>query len=423
MMPALLFSLVKEYRTMPGILTADAVEIKDRASSSIELSWPETRNTESYTVSYKEKGTDDWQEIKVTDDKTVISGLKENTEYDITVTANSEEREGTHKAELSASTKKNQEIKGKTKQQKLAGKGKLTLDSKTDLNFTSDDETVAKVENDDIEFSPGTTVVTAEAEASEEYEGKTAEVEVEVLDSISEDPSATDIHVIDKIEPGDCELVRTISDGIPQSFDYDGERFIVTFGDTSLVTYADEKTAYETKDLGHANGFAYSPETEKGYSVRGNSSACVICDLKNDTYETYSLPYGASGIAYDKARNMFYTTSMTGIVSYDKDFVKTNIISRVRHDGEFYLQDCGAYSGILMHCVSGEPRHDTNYVDLYDMVNGKYLGTLVCDLSEVESAAVDNDGYMLLLCNNSGNEDYIYRTKINIKDLGSDLII
>ena len=49
-------------------------------------------------------------------------------------------------------------------------------------------------------------------------------------------------------------------------------------------------------------------------------------------------------------------------------------------------------------------------------VNGERV-----ELSEVESAAVDEDGYMLLLGNTSDYTDYIWKTPINIEDIGAGL--
>jgi hypothetical protein len=55
------------------------------------------------------------------------------------------------------------------------------------------------------------------------------------------------------------------------------------------------------------------------------------------------------------------------------------------------------------------------------MKHGEYLGTIACDLSEVESATVDDDGYMLLLSNYSSSTDIIWKTPINIEDIGAGL--
>ena len=75
----------------------------------------------------------------------------------------------------------------------------------------------------------------------------------------------------------------------------------------------------------------------------------------------------------------------------------------------------------MFRCLSGSSKHGTNYIDLYDMKKGRYLGTFTCDLSEVESCIVDKDGFLEILANNSSNTDYIWKTNINVNSLGSGL--
>ena len=75
----------------------------------------------------------------------------------------------------------------------------------------------------------------------------------------------------------------------------------------------------------------------------------------------------------------------------------------------------------MFRCLSGSSKHGTNYIDLYDMKNGRYLGTFSCDLSEVESCIVDDDGFLEILSNNSSSTDYIWKTDLNINTLGQGL--
>ena len=75
----------------------------------------------------------------------------------------------------------------------------------------------------------------------------------------------------------------------------------------------------------------------------------------------------------------------------------------------------------MLRCLSGSSKHGTNYIDLYDMKNGMYLGTLSCDLSEVESCIVDKDGFLEILANNSSSVDYIWKTDLNIETMGEGL--
>ena len=92
-----------------------------------------------------------------------------------------------------------------------------------------------------------------------------------------------------------------------------------------------------------------------------------------------------------------------------------------RHSGHVYSQDCSGHGGILMHCVSPSDRHGINYIDLYDIAKGKYLGSFACDLSEVESCIVDDEGFLEILANNTSSTDYIWKTPINIDSLSEGL--
>jgi hypothetical protein len=75
----------------------------------------------------------------------------------------------------------------------------------------------------------------------------------------------------------------------------------------------------------------------------------------------------------------------------------------------------------MLRCLSGSSKHGTNYIDIYDMKHGKYLGSFSCDLSEVESCIVDDEGFLEILANNTSGTDYIWKTDINIETLGAGL--
>ena len=420
-------TLFREYNILPGIVEANALEISDKTADSVSLRWKPVRNADRYIVSYKEKTSDTWIEKELSGNVTEyrVEGLEEGASYDFSLRADSEEREGKTEAAAETATKRRQTIEGKKKQMKLAGKRQLELDSETDIKLSSEDEEVAVVNEDQtMDLSPGTVTIKAEAEETEDFEKDETEVELEIVDSVSEETDSAEVHIMYRLDKSNCEVAVTLKDSeVPQSFDYADGKYMVAYGMSSarrIVTY-DEEGKSEIKasaSLGHPNGFAYS---DKGHSVRGWSSECVTIDMENGDCETISLPYGASGIAYDRALGRFYTSSRTALVSYDKDFNKLLSVTPISHKGTYYTQDCGGGSGILMRCLSDSTKHGKNLIDLYDMVNGLYLGTVECDLSEVESAAVDDDGYMLLLCNTKKNIDYIYRTPININDLGSDI--
>lgn len=428
-------AVMAEYDLRPGILTADALSIEDKGTDSISLSWEPVRNADKYVVSYKEKDSEDWQTVEVSGSETgvEIDGLDEGEEYDFAIRADSAEREGYTTAASTARTKKSQSIKGKQKQMKLAGSEiNLGLSSETDIRINSGDEEVAKVEKENksvVAVNPGTVTLTATAEATDEYTEDEMEIEVEVLDSVSEDSANAAIHVIDRLDKSNCEIVRKIEgDGkavVPQSLAVSDDTYIVAYGmdDTpQKLFFFDKEDGTKTVSnpsikLGHPNGLAYADG--KCYSVRGWSATCVIYDMEADSYSSFTLPAGASGIAYDSENEQFYTSSRSALKAYTKDFEEVISIPPVRHKGQMYTQDCGGAGGIMMRCLSDKTRHGINYVDLYDMEEGKYLGSLECDLSEVEGVDVDEEGFMLLLCNTKEYEDYIWKTPINIKDLGA----
>ena len=90
---------------------------------------------------------------------------------------------------------------------------------------------------------------------------------------------------------------------------------------------------------------------------------------------------------------------------------------RCSHSFWHSAQDCGAGGGFLFHAVSGANYRSVNYLDVYRISDRKYLGSINVTLGEVESAIVDNKGYVELLINHGGTTDYVWRTPLNIKDL------
>jgi hypothetical protein len=129
------------------------------------------------------------------------------------------------------------------------------------------------------------------------------------------------------------------------------------------------------------------------------------------------MAYDASGIAYDEATDTLYTSSRKRLVEYDSDHNVVKEVGRVSRKSKYYVQDCAAYSGILMQGITGENYLGTNYVDFYDMDNSTYLGSLECELGEIESILVDEEGYIELLCNTRSTRDYIWKTPINMKKI------
>jgi hypothetical protein len=131
------------------------------------------------------------------------------------------------------------------------------------------------------------------------------------------------------------------------------------------------------------------------------------------------MPVGCSGIAYDRASGRLFTSARKSNVMYDpKDYSIIRRTGVVAHSGTVFRQDCGCYDNLMMCCVSGSNKHGINYIDLYDMEHAKYIGSFSCDLSEVESVIVDDEGFLEILSN--GTADYIWKTGINIKNLAKE---
>lgn len=432
------FVIYKDYKSRPGLITEDTLQVGKRTTDAVNLEWKPVRNTDTYIVSYKPKTSTEWKEVKVSGDKNEVevNDLKEGVEYDFSLRADSAERKGLKTDSTSSSTKKHQSIEGKTKQMKLASSDiDLNLSSETEIKIEPHDETEAVVNEDQtLEVTnPGTIKLTAKAEENEEFVEDEVEVEVEVLDSVYEKTSDASIHTMYRLDETNCELKKTITGSgsaiVPQSFGYTGDKYIVAYGmhdSQKIVSFDVDGDGKDVSNpqvkLGHPNGFDYSDATKNCYCVKGWGGRCVVYTPETNGYDIIELPYGASGIAYDRLAKEFYTSSRNLMVAYSENFETVKTVPAVRHKGTYYTQDCGGYSGIMMRCLSDKSKHGTNLIDLYDMINGKYLGTIECDLSEVESAIVNNEGYMELLCNTTDEKDYIWKTPINIEDLGAEIL-
>lgn len=425
--------IYKDYSSRPGLIKENTLQVGKRTTDTVNLKWAPVRNADNYVVSYKPKSSDEWQELEVdgSQHKVEVNNLKEGESYDFSLQANSKKRKGVTSDTTESTTKKHQSISGKPKQMKLANNEiDLNLEAETKVKIETENEDVKiDEETQNIEVSqPGTIKLTAIAEENEEFVQEEMELEIEVLDSVCEDTSNASIHTMYKLDKSNCEAIKTVTGSggadVPQSFGYNEGSYYIAYGmyDTQrIVTYKEdgEKSVSVPKvKLGHPNGFTYSNVSGKGYCVKGWGGRCVVYEPETDKYDVFELPYGASGIAYDRKNKQFYTSSRNLMVAYDENFNVLMTTPAVNHKGNYYTQDCGGHAGIMIRCLSDKSRHGINLIDLYDMQNGKYLGTIECDLSEVESAIVDDEGYMELLCNTTDEKDYIWKTPINIEELG-----
>ena len=414
---ALAVTIYRDYQARPGFL--EKIWIADRGADYITVAWEKPRNVYKYVVTYNDKTisvSGMRSEIRLTE-------LSEGTNYKISVRADSREREGFEALTENTMTKRRQTIEGAESQMKFANiPVDLKQEALTNITYYSE-STNMKVMDDKLMFTkPGKYVVTAKAEATEDYVSASKKINVEVLDTVNISPKKATPHTFYKLNKKNCELVMTIT-GVkegktPQSFVYVDGKYVVMFSVTGnstqrIITFGDKKTVIKPKiDMRHGNGATFA--NGRYYVAKGASTECVSFNESFDDFQLINLPYKASGIAYDEKTNMFFVSQHNRLLTYDTDFNNVSRFARIKRSAKHYAQDCGAYGGIMMHCVSGSDFQGINYIDFYDMLNKKYLGTVECNLNEVESLLVDDEGYIELLCNTPKLEDYIWKTPINM---------
>ncbi|MBR3376633.1 MAG: hypothetical protein IKG44_02975 [Mogibacterium sp.] len=457
---------VHHYWIYPGRVERDSISSPGRGSDFIVLSWDETQNTDVYKVWVKERDMspktdepvddgldeegkagksreveidDTWMLLETNVPEVTVEGLKENTSYSFIVRADNANREGIPTGVRNFRTKKPQSIdviKTVTKFT-VSEPFKLNVSAETDVMYESSDTDVAVIDPETKKIQivgEGDTEITVTAKASPEYEGAREVVELKVLDSNPVSAGGASAHIIYHLDSDNCEVVKRITGAggavIPQGLAYTGDKYIVAYGMGSpnrIISFdvdGDGKDVSVPKvSMGHPNGFTYANENGRCYCVRGWTSKAYTYEPSSNSYGSVNLSYGCSGIGYDRKEKLLYTCSRTAMVAYnisDGYSVKYRC-GVVKHSGTTYTQDCGGHAGIMFRCLSGGSKHGTNYIDLYHMPTGRYLGTISCDLSEVESCIVDNDGFLEILANNSSSTDYIWKTNINVDTLGEGL--
>lgn len=412
-------TVIRDYQARPGFL--DKVWVSDRGADYISLSWEKVRNVDKYVVMYGDKT------VRVSGRKAgvVIEDLDEDTYYEFSVRADSKKREGFDTLTANARTKKRTHIKGKSKQMRFANMPvDLKQTAETPVSYVPANGYTVNEDGKVIFKRSGKVKVTAVSEETDQYASEKKVITVDVLDTIAVNGKSAKPHFFYHLDKKNCEKVMTIEGTKtvtgPQSFDFDDGKYVMVFvkeDKQRIITVGDKKTISKPKlDLGHSNGFTIADSIY--YSVRGGgSSTCIKIDPEKESYESFELPHPASGIGYDRTTNMFYTSQRGGMVAYDDQFNVVKEVDRMYRKTTNYFQDCGAYGGIMMHCVSGKHAQGTNYIDFYDMINGNYMGSIKCELNELESIFVDEDGYIEVMCNTKELKDYIWKTPINMKKL------
>lgn len=424
----------KDYVERPGIMNWKAVKTLDRTTSSITLQWKDTRNTNHYSIYYKKYGKeyDDWQKVIVENNGDAISKVKlrnldEGVSYCVVMRADNEDRKGFSTKGKVFSTRESQKITVKKSRTKLktAENFKLNAKAKTPMSYESSNKKVVTVDSmGKVKIKgAGEATITVKARESYHYAGDTERVKVLILDTEPVKVSKAKAQVIYTLTEKNCKALFSVRrNGTPQSFAYTGDKYLVAYngGVNGIAAYSVKgKQLYtvNTSALGHANGFTYCDKTGLCYGMRGYSNRVDTFNPKTKKFGSTSAAYGAAGIAYDRIEKKMYTTSTAGIRRYSGDgkFKHEKMISNVSHSIYVHTQDSGAHAGIVMRCMSGSNKHGVNYIDLYSISDEMYLGSLFTSIGEVESAIVDDEGYLELLINS--RKDYIWKTPINIEDM------
>ena len=443
------------YHEYPGKVQRDTVTAGERGSDYITVKWEEPHNVDEYRVYVREydpgSGEEEirksihgkqpdksWRSFISSDGAIKVEGLREDTKYSFIIRGDNEKHSGHPTEYRNFRTKKAQEIKVDANMTRFTFSKPFRIDPKasTKTVFSSDNEEVATVSRTTGEVTingPGTANISITAEESNEYAGDSETVSLFVLDADPVDSGGAPLNVIYRLDADNCEIAKTITgDGaadIPQGLAYTGDKYIVAYGMGSpnrIISFDVDGDGKEVSvpdiDLGKPNGLAYSDVSRLCYCVKGYSSRAVTYSPENGGYDAMSFAYGCSGVGYDRKNKWMYTSSFTTMAAYSADDYSVLHTTRTaRHSGHVYSQDCTGHGGILLHCVSPGDRHGINYIDLYDIAKGKYLGSFACDLSEVESCIVDDEGFLEILANNTSSTDYIWKTPINIDSLSEGL--
>lgn len=429
------FSVYRYLSIRPGWVELETMKATARTDTMITLEWKEVRNAARYEVYYKVKGTPDEEALMIESEEPTVTmnDLKDGTGYTVFIKAFTDENvEGIESYKRVYKTKMRQQFEARDSYVKLTSSSKFNIarGSRTVTSCTSSNEEVAKVADDGTVTikGAGSAKLTVTARESKDYVEASKTIKLTVIRSLEKDAGKATMEAIATIGSGDVTKVIQVSgaDGavVPQSLAYTGDKYIIAFGMAGkqrIVSCNTDGTGRKvyvpSHNLGHPNGFTYDYTTKLCYSLRGNSTSVDTFDPATGKFGKTRMPYGAAGICYDRAQDVLYTTSGTGIRQYSSDgkFKHKKLIPNIRHTMFLYTQDSGAHAGYVFRCMSGKSKHTVNYLELYRVKDSKYLGSFrVNGLGELESAIVDNDGYIELLVN-SGNE-YIYRTKLRPED-------
>ncbi len=279
-----------------------------------------------------------------------------------------------------------------------------------------------EVTRDDYDYE-----IKATAEVNgEKVDGKVSDP-VKVRGTTEESPTYSKFKVIKKITKEDLDVVAAIHGApktrVPQSINMVGDDYVVSYvnmknTEAKLIAYSKSEGSIslvsDARGIGHGNGSAYNPHTNKIYVLGtkdGNVQNCCVFD--GDTLEmidTIKMPVACTAISYDISTDKFYLAKKDKIYVCSSNFKVEQTITKTAPF--FHTQDMGAYNGAVLVCTW--PQETESYLDIYRVSDGAYLGSYDLSIGEIESVTMD-DGYLVILMNTiRSNDDRIYKTKERI---------
>lgn len=239
------------------------------------------------------------------------------------------------------------------------------------------------------------------------------------------------VKVVRTIKSSNCSKMQvkgtTSNSGgkVPQGLAYDGTYYYVLFAMDDAQYIAKYSSSGSRKSLtkmnknyGHLNGMSWDPVNEQLVMTKGNQKTIYTYKPSTGKFGTASTgSHSNSGIGYDRVTgNMIFSSkSLINVYKPDGKYSFVRSINRCVRSGTYYVQDCCAHNGFAFHCIStGNKTGANNYIDVYRISDSKYLGTINITMGETESAVVGSDGYLRVLVNKGGQEDYIWKTNLKV---------
>lgn len=246
---------------------------------------------------------------------------------------------------------------------------------------------------------------------------------VEVRGTTQDAPAYTAVKVTKTFNDENMDLVKVIKGPEdaqkPQGICATEDRYIVTYVNKAgskgyLASYKKDGSFdkfVNADGIGHGNGITYNPYTKQLYvpdmQVKEHSKRLRVYDSGTLGFlRVAEAPKAVSCVSFDVTNNKYYLGKGGAIYVADANLKHEKTIKKsVRW---FASQDVGAYNGVII--VGTWLGEMESYLDLYRISDGAYLGSYYVPVGEIESCIID-DGHLVMLINEYGPEDRIYRSK------------